>query len=45
MVFDNIDDVGKDHQKELSIFMGSIISESANSIKILFGSSLFFEDL
>ena len=45
LVFDNIDDVAKDQEVELSYFMTHLVQESANAIKILFGSCLFFEHL
>ena len=42
---DNVDDVGKDFPLELASFMMQIVQESANTIKILFGSSIYFERL
>ena len=44
-VLDDIDDVGKDFPKELASFMTQLVQESANSIKILFCSSIYFETL
>ncbi|CDW80630.1 nb-arc domain protein [Stylonychia lemnae] len=45
LVLDNIDDIAVDYQNDIVNLLTNIVQDSTNSIKILFSSSVFFEQL